>query len=106
MPTLKGSKLMAITIPEMPEKRGVPDRVKERIEKMESSPKTAMEVQAEELRWDEIILTKEDVESIIGKKVKSCGESFTATEIRLHGDLIGSEILRNAMRNRVKRINE
>lgn len=50
----------------------------------------------------EIILNEDDFKSLIGKKIKSGGRNFTATEVEIYGAGIGREIIGNAIKNRFR----
>jgi len=49
----------------------------------------------------EIILSEDDLKFLIGRKIKSGGRNFTATEVEIYGAGIGSEIVGKAIRNRL-----
>lgn len=51
----------------------------------------------------EIILNKDDLEFLIGRKIKSGGRNFIATEVEIYGAKIGSEIIANAIKNRIRK---
>lgn len=71
----------------------------ERIEKELETPNRYLRGVPNEA-MTEIILTEDDVRCVVGRKIKSGGRHFTATEVTMYAQGIGDEIIGNAMRKR------